>query len=435
MIVVYRDDGANAPVLRTETNGTLGNFHNNELRAVGNEDGTITLQNRGKSAIDDDAGFLQASNVPFGDFRDQSETPLGADEASTVNALNAILAHTGGVGDLPVITSSTAITVSDGDQVNYELIATNGVGYEWSGIPAGLSLVEGNQRRLIGSITGGVGSYNVTMTAINYNGSDTETLTITVTSSYANTKSLDFANQDWMGANAALLDAALGRAGNGSGSGDAWSIHLWFKGGPHNVSAQTVFYYGSADTTNGGHLFLRFVGNNDKLRFQYGSGNNYLRWDSANNALPAGTWKHVLITYDGGTTGSSSGSISSYYGRFTIFVDGVDVTSGGTWSHSNYGWSAAISGQNLRVGRYSGSKYMRDCRVDELAVWDSDQSASISAIYNSGTTHDLSALTAPPAHWWRCGDGDTFPTIQDNVGTAHFVLNNMTIADIVNDVP
>ena len=79
---------------------------------------------------------------------------------------------------------------------------------------------------------------------------------------------------------------------------------------------------------------------------------------------------------------------------------------------------------------------MRDnCRVDELAIWSSDQSANISGIYNSGTTHDLSELTASPDHWWRMGDGDNFPTIQDNVGNADFVMYNMTVADIVTDAP
>ena len=79
---------------------------------------------------------------------------------------------------------------------------------------------------------------------------------------------------------------------------------------------------------------------------------------------------------------------------------------------------------------------MRDnCRVDELAVWGSDQSGNISDIYNSGSTQDLEQLDTPPSHWWRMGDGDTYPNIQDNVGTADFVMYNMTAADIVTDAP
>lgn len=32
-------------------------------------------------------------------------------------------------------------------------------------------------------------------------------------------------------------------------------------------------------------------------------------------------------------------------------------------------------------------------------------------------------------------EGDTYPNIQDNVGTATFVMYNMTAADIVTDAP
>lgn len=433
-VKVFRDDDANAVIIEVGTDGAGGMRFNNELRAVGNEDGTCSILNPPKST--DTQDFTELYQVPYTEFVDENGDALGGDEESTCNALNAILRQTGGAtGTAPTITSATAITVSDGDPVNYTLTASYGVGYEWSNIPSGLSIQNGNARKLIGTITGGAGVYTPTMTATNYYGQDTETLTITVTSSFANTKSLEFEQQDWLGANAALLDAELGRASNGSGSGDAWTIHCWFKGGSNSTGGQTIFYFGDNDVTNSGHLYLRFLGNSDTLRLQYGSQYNYLRWNGADNLLPSGTWKHVMICYDGGTTGSSSGAINDYYGRFTIYVDGVDVTSGGSWSNGNYGWSGGIDADNLRVGRYSGGNYLRGCLVDELAVWGSDQSANVAAIYNSGTPHDLNALGTAPDHWWRMGDGDTYPNIQDNAGTAHFVMYNMTAADIVNDVP
>lgn len=433
-IKVYRDDDANAVIIEVGSDGAGGMRFNNELRVIGNGDDTCSILNPSKSTDTED--FAELFEVPYTEFTDINGVSLGNDEQAVCNALNSILRQTGGAaGVAPVITSATSITVSDSDPVNYTLTASNGVGYEWSNIPAGLSVQNGNTRKLIGTISDGVGTYTPTMTATNYYGQDTETLTITVTSSFANTKSIQFSQQDWLGANASLLDAELGRASNGAGSSDAWTIHMWFKGGTHNNNSQTIFYFGDNDTTNGGHLFMRFIGNDDTLRFQYGSQNNYLRWEGASNLLSAGTWKHVFITYNGGTTGSSSGSINDYYGRFTVYVDGVDVTSGGTWSNANYGYSGGIDADNLRVGRYSGGNYLRGCLVDELAVWGSDQSANIASIYNSGTPHDLSALGSAPDHWWRMGDGDTYPNIQDNIGTATFVMYNMTAADIVNDVP
>jgi len=33
------------------------------------------------------------------------------------------------------------------------------------------------------------------------------------------------------------------------------------------------------------------------------------------------------------------------------------------------------------------------------------------------------------------GDGDTFPTITDQISTLDFTMFNMTVGDIVNDTP
>ena len=145
-------------------------------------------------------------------------------------------------------------------------------------------------------------------------------------------------------------------------------------------------------------------------------------------------WQHIMYTYNGGTTGASSGDILNYYGRFKMFINGVQQTTINV--NRNYGTTASLSGQNFRLGRYNSASYMRNfCKIDELAIFDSDQSANISSIYNSGSPFDLTTLTTGPNHWWRMGDGDTYPTIQDNVGTAHFVMYNMTVADIVTDIP
>ena len=428
-VTVYRDNAANA-IFVEDANGVQ---FLNSLQATMDDPGDTTLNIRDTAR---DIYLLSSVNYDF--VVDESGSTYGADALAVCNALNAIFSASGSSdGDAPVITSSLAVSLTVGDTLNYELTATNGVGYEWENLPSGVTTVEGNIRKLIGGSGLSANTYNITAKAINYFGVDTETVVLTVSSPpFSDTKSINFVNQDYLGANAALLDGILGRSGNGSGSGDAWSISFWFKGGTSGNSSQTIFYSGDNDVTNSGHLKLQFRGNSDSLRLQYGSNNNYLRWDGANNILPSGTWKHVLVCYDGGTTGSSSGSVNDYYGRFTVFVDGSNVTSGGTWSHGNYGWSSGVDMDNLRIGRLASGNYMRNnCRLDEFAIWGSDQSSNISDIYNSGSTHDLSLLTTSPAHWWRMGDGDTYPIIQDNVGTAHFVMYNMTAADIVTDAP
>ena len=431
--VLSADDSIGFTLDGTSTSILLDNgdaYSVNAIRAVGNDDGHIDIyQHTGDFIIYRDLRVAQASI---------DGSPVTQVQATAVNELNALFSQTGGVsGSAPVITSSSSISLEEGETINYELTATNGVGYEWdlSNVP-GVTTAAGNVRRLVGGSGLSDGSYTITAKAVNYFGETSHTITLTVTSTYANTKSVQFSNQDWMGANASLLDGTLGRASNGAGSGDAWTIHLWLKGSTHSSNGQTIFYFGDNDTTNGGHLYLRHQGGNNRLRFRYGSNNNYLNFHSANGSITDGTWHHVVIAYDGGSTGASSGDISSYYGRFSIFIDGADAVPSGDWSHGNYGWSGGIDADNLRVGRYASSQYMQGgCRLDELAVWDSDQSSNISSLYNSGDTHDLTDLAASPSHWWRMGDGDTYSNIQDNVGNAHFVMYNMTAADIVNDAP
>ena len=418
---------------QTETTVLLDNgdaYAVNSIRAVANDEGHIDIIKHSVDVII--YSGLRLANASI------DGTSVTQTLATAVNELNSLFSHSGGAsGDAPVITSATTVNLTAGDTLNYELVATNGVGYEWSNLPSGVTTVDGNIRKLIGGSALASGTYNITAKAINYFGEDTETISLVVAApAFSNTKSVNFQNQDWLGANAALLGPTLGRTGNGSGSGDSWTIHVWLKGSTSTSNGQTIFYFGDNDTTNGGHMYLRYQGGNNRLRFRYGSGNNYLNFHSPSNTLTDNTWHHIVVAYDGGTTGAGSAEVNAYYSRFSIFIDGVDVSSSGSWSHSNYGWSSAIDADNLRIGRYASSQYLQDnCRVDEVAIWNSDQSANIADLYNSGTTHDLDLLTDSPSHWWRMGDGDTYPTIVDNVGNADFVMYNMTASDIVSDAP
>ena len=355
--------------------------------------------------------------------------------ATAVNELNALFQNTGtSSGEVPNITSSLAISLVEGQTLNYELTDDYGTEYEWdTSAVSGVVVTSDNRRKIIGGSGLAAGTYNIPVKAINYNGEDSETIVLTVsTPPFANTKSVQFNSQDYLGANASLLDSTLGRSGNGSGASDAWTIGFWLK--PTNsTSGRVLFYYGSNDTANGGYIEVRLTSSN-KIRLQYGSNNNHIKI-LAPAAVTVDTWQYITITYNGGTTGSSSGDISNYYSRFGIYIDGASQATNN--SNSNYGWSGAISGQNLRVGKLVSGNTLNGEKIDELAIWNSDQSANISDIYNSGTPFDLSTLPTGPTHWWRMGDGDTYPNLQDSGSAANcvFVMYNMTSSDIVSDVP
>jgi len=430
-IKVYKDLAANS-IFIEDANGAQ--FVNSLQASV--PDTTVTITDLARQ-ID------IVSNADHTEFIDQNESPYSGTAEDVCNTLNAIFQSSGTpTADAPTITSPLSINSVEGSIINYELTANLGVGYEWDlSNVTGVTTVEGNVRKLVGGSGLAAGTYNIPVKAINYNGEDSQTVVLNVSNPpFANTKSVDFQQNDWLGANAGILQNVLGRSGNGSGSADAWTISFYFKAGSSNNQEQTIFYYGSSDVANGNHLRVYWNGNNtaiQQLVFRYGTNNNNLLFKSPVGSLSNdGNWHHYMVTYDGGTTGSSSGSINDYYSRFKIFIDGVQQTT--INSNSNYGITTALNGVNLRVGRYNSSSYMRNgCKVDELAVWDSDESANISSIYNGGVPLDLSGLASVPVHWWRMGDGDTYPYLFDIGSAANciYIMYSMTSSSIVNDVP
>ncbi len=424
-ITIYRDNDARA-IFIEDANGAqfLNSLH-------------ATINSGLVSVADIAKGFELVSEVDYAEIIDSNGVGYGADAVEVVDALNVIFQTSGSTGEVPIITSNTSINVTEGDTINYELTADYGVGYEWSSLPSGVTTVDGNIRKLIGGSGLSAGTYTPTVKAINYFGEDQETITINVANPpFSNTKSINFSNQDWLGANASQVDSVLGRNGNGSGSSDAWSVSMYFKGSA-NSQGQVIFYFGDNDINNGGYIQLMQINSNGNklLRLRYGSNNNNLKLQTSAGSITPNTWQHVLVAYDGGTTGSSSGDLSNYYSRFKIYIDGVLQSTNN--SHQNYGYTGGVDADNFRVGRFVSGNYMRDCRVDELALFDSDQSGNISDIYNSGIPFDLSTLATAPDHWWRMGDGDTYPLLQDSGTEANctFQMYNMTVADIVNDVP
>ena len=430
-IKIYKDQAANS-IFIEDANGAQ--FVNSLQASVPTTTVTITDLARQIEIV---------SNADHTDFVDENDNPYTGTAVDVCNQLNAIFASSGTpTTNLPSITSPLTINSVQGSVINYELTADFGVGYEWDlSNVSGITTVEGNNRKIIGGSALSAGTYNIPVKAINYNGEDSETIVLTVSNPpFANTKSVQFNQNDWLGANASLLDSTLGRNGNGSGSGDAWSISFYFKVGGSSNQSQTIFYFGSNDIANGNHLRVYYNGDNSARRqivLRYGTNNNNLEFKTSVGSVSSSDgWQHFLITYDGGTTGASSGSVNNYYSRFKMFIDGVQQTT--INSNSNFGITTGLSGQNLRVGRYNSTSYMRSgCKVDELAIFDSDQSGNVSNIYNSGAPFDLSTLGTQPKHWWRMGDGDTYPFLQDSGTEANciFVMNNMTAADIVNDVP
>ena len=260
----------------------------------------------------------------------------------------------------------------------------------------------------------------------------TVTISITEDASYSNSKSLSFnGTSTFLQGNATIMDS-MDRATNGDGN--AWSISMWVKPN-NNTAAQTLFVYGSGSAATEGAVVVKKV-NANNITITYGT------YSSANigvfgNAFTANTWSHVMVTFDGGTTGDAGTNLSDYYSRFNVYVNGVSASTIGL--NANNGYTGSISGENtsdniFRFGRNNNvhNEYF-DGAINSMAIWGSNQSANVSDIYNGGTLHNLSDLTNAPDHYYEIENSTT--TITDIEGNANLTGYNFASSDLVTDTP
>lgn len=196
------------------------------------------------------------------------------------------------------------------------------------------------------------------------------------------------------------------------------SFSLWMKS---NSTAKQWIIGNPTSSDTGTGLFIE---NTDILIFQLGDGTNdsYFnsRVSSFSTYAPTGQWNHILATFDGTDA--------------KIFINGVLRN---TWSpttpYTISGWSTFYIGR-----RFANLSDMFNGNLDEVAMWDNDQSSNVSTIYNGGEPADLTSLS--PLSWWRMGDGDTWGgsswTLTDNGSGGNDATSvNMEEADRVTDVP
>lgn len=184
-------------------------------------------------------------------------------------------------------------------------------------------------------------------------------------------------------------------SGNGhSLSFDGVSDHCTFTQTTFSSSTARTFSFwykfSAATNTNFGFIggTTNYIGLNPSNGFIYvydGSAASY-----KSTTTPGTTNWHNLIVVDTTTA-------------INMYVDGssIGAATGGSRGDLTFEY----------IGRKLNDYYPG--LLDEVAVWDSDQSSNVSTIWNSGTPDDLTALS--PLHWWRMGDfeGGTGTTITD----------------------
>jgi hypothetical protein len=342
------------------------------------------------------------------------------------------------VNFVPTVANQTA-NVTEGDVLNFQIISSDNIVNQFAELdaPSWMSLDQ-NSGVLSGTAPAFLGTSADTIVvnckAGNAIGGTVDfTVTISVTEiAYTNNKSINFnGTSSYLQGNPVNMNA-LERASNGDGS--AWTISMWVKPSS-NTANQTLLVYGAGDDYNGGAITLKQQGGSS-LILNYGT-----VYDNiilvVGNAFSAGNWQHVMVTFDGGTTGSVASSSADYYSRFNIYIDNVLQTAIGVASGGGY--DGVISGANpsdniYRIGRASNvhNNYY-DGTMNQIAIWDTDQTANVSTIYNSGATQDLSQLTTAPTHYYEIETSVT--TITDIEGNADLTGYNFVGANLVTNTP
>ena len=178
-------------------------------------------------------------------------------------------------------------------------------------------------------------------------------------------------------------------------SGSQFTLSFWIKGGPTGTGSSQRFLF----STDG----------SSKQNYSWHAHGSDFIWRNINSIpkfLSIGvldnSWHHILVIFN--PTGAAQ--------TIRCFTDGANEVNVSTdWRyappHSYYdGPIRYIGGSPPRL--YSGGPF--NGNIDEFAVWDDDQSANVSTIYNGGAPNDLTDLS--PDYWLRNGDNGSYKSPQ-----------------------
>tara|TARA_R100000734_G_scaffold17056_1_gene13248 strand:+ start:2768 stop:3505 length:738 start_codon:yes stop_codon:yes gene_type:complete len=225
--------------------------------------------------------------------------------------------------------------------------------------------------------------------------------------SFSNLYSFDFDGNDEA--------FSVNDASNYEFTGD-FTIMAWVK---IDVIGNNYYIIDTSSSASFGNGYSFRVRTDGKIRFwSYRALSTGL---NSTTALSAGTWYHIACVHNAADN--------------KIYINGVEDA---TLNHG--GGHQTSDTENLRIGSSKKLNGFTDGNIDEVAFFDSDQSANISAIYNSGTPTDLSAYS--PVGWFRMGENAAF-TSGDDVWTITSVgsttntaeSKNMLEANRTTDVP
>ena len=163
-----------------------------------------------------------------------------------------------------------------------------------------------------------------------------------------------------------------------------FSISFWFKfTGTFNVSGES-FIFGEFGNSN------NYIQLNSATSIILRIGRNSKTYTSTTQTISQNAWNHLMIIRD-------ASNVTTIYLNGQVFK---------FLSSQVNDWKIQRIGRVWNAGRgFLGG-------IDEFAIFSSDLTSDVSTIYGSGVPSSLASYS--PVHWYRCGDGDTSPTLTDN---------------------
>ena len=210
-------------------------------------------------------------------------------------------------------------------------------------------------------------------------------------SSFTNTRSLSFDGTD----DFILLSSAISFPLFG-----VFSLSAWIK--PVSVTGSTCLILSSA-TDNSNKIGTN--GSNG-LQIKLGGSTTFIT-ESGGNDFVLNVWQHMLIIRD------SSNNITGFRNGASF---GSSVTN-------------ANSGTYNSIGKFKSTVFLNSS-LDEVAIFNTDQSSNVATIYNSGVPGDLSSLS--PLHWYRFEEGAGTTATDSGTGGNNGTISGATYS---TDVP
>jgi hypothetical protein len=348
---------------------------------------------------------------------------------------------------LPSITSialglpSSIVTGSVEDVAIGTLSAVGATGaITWSIEDAGgldtIKLVGAIMKSGSGGITDTAGTFTVSVKAVDSIGKErTSNVTVTVESSYSNTKYIDTGSFGRWSVIAQDIAGEVDISNVVIRSDKNWTVNMWVKSSGSWITDRWLWGMARQGRVFGTSIATPYFGISIEIS---GDGNIYMR-DRSNgfdyavfgSALSTSAWHMVTVTNVaaaslGGAWNWDIDEDASYTRGITVYIDGVRRarTAGPTGAdgyHSTTDSTGATADEyEFRTGFGMDSWYALDYFWDELSIHNTTKSAvEVGNMYNSGSSTDLSSDTSAKV-WIKADD---LATGASEIGNGDIIAN------------